>query len=79
MDYVGLITLIHPAILCLVVGTAMFVAGITWLTICRYLSKRWIKVLSVIFVFVISCTIFTLVVYFKFGLLPVYFETISPL
>ena len=79
MDYVGLMTLIHPAILCLVTGTAMLVAGMSWFILCRFFKKTWMKSLSVVLCFVVSWVIFCLVIYFKFDLLPIYFEGISTL
>lgn len=79
MDYVGVVTLIHPAVFCLLIGTSMLVTGVSWLLVCRHHERKMAKIISAVLIFVISCAIFAITIYLKYGLLPVYFETISAL
>ena len=79
MSFFGLMILIHPAVFCLVMGISLLILGMVWLIVIRRFSKKSTKIVTGLSVFLLSLAAFTLSIYLKSGLLPVYFEVISPL
>ena len=79
MDLVGVMVLIQPAILCLIMGTTLLVSGFSWIFVIRHISGKRTKIGISLFVFLLSVFAFTLSIYLKFDLLPVYFEPVMPL
>ena len=79
MDPIGLMILIQPAMTCIVLGMTLFVVGITWILVVRRFSKKSTKIVAAMAIFLFSVIAFSLSIYLKFGVLPVYFEAVTPL
>ena len=75
----GIVTLIHPAVFLLVLGSSLCSLGCFWLLAGRRLEARWLKLSLALAVFMGSFVILACVLSAKYGIAPISFEWIQGL
>lgn len=78
MSPFGLMMLVHPAALCLVIGTALAVTGVTWIFLIRKYPGKHPKIKCTL-VFLLMLLLYVCIVYFKYDIAIIHFEVISGL
>lgn len=74
----GIMMIVQPAALCLVIGIALAVTGVTWLfLIRRYAEKR--QLFKCVIIFIVMSVLYALLIYYKYGIAVVYIEMIRGL